>query len=48
MFLKRMAEKNFNKLNSFGLSKFLITTEPDQNEFTSNLITEALRNTDKR
>ena len=48
MFLNGMAEKNFNKLNSFGLSKFLITTEPDQNEFTSKLITEALRNTDKR
>ena len=48
MFLNGMAEKNFNKLNSFRLSKFLITTEPDQNEFTSKLITEALRNTDKR
>ena len=48
MFLSGMAEKNFNKLNSFGLSKFLITTEPEQNEFTRKLITESLRNTDKR
>ena len=43
-----MAEKNFNKLTSFGLNKFLILTSPKKNEFTSRLIIEALRNTDKR
>ena len=48
IFLSGMAEKNFNKLASFGLNKYLITTEPGTDEFTSNLITEALRNTDRR
>ncbi|MFL2708014.1 MAG: polynucleotide adenylyltransferase PcnB [Gammaproteobacteria bacterium] len=48
IFLSGMAEKNFNKLTSFGLNKYLITTEPGSDEFTSNLITEALRNTDRR
>ena len=28
IFLSGMAEKNFNKLTSFGLNKYLITTEP--------------------
>ena len=48
IFLSGIAEKNFNKLTSFGLNKYLITTEPGKDEFTSNLITEALRNTDRR
>ena len=48
IFLNGMAEKNFNKLTSFGLNKFLILTSPKKNEFTSRLIIEALRNTDKR
>ena len=48
IFLSGIAEKNFNKLTSFGLNKYLITTEPGTDEFTSNLITEALRNTDRR
>ena len=48
IFLSGMAEKNFNKLNSFGLSKFLITIEPKVNEFLHNVIIEALRNTDRR
>jgi len=43
-----MGEKNFNKLNSFGLNKFLITTEPKVNKFSHNVIFEALRNTDRR
>ena len=43
-----MAEKNFNKLSSFGLNKYLILTSPEKNEFTSRLIIEALRNTDNR
>ena len=48
IFLNGMAEKNFNKLTSFGLNKFLILTSPKKNEFTSRLIIEALRNTDNR
>ena len=48
IFLNGMAEKNFNKLISFGLNKYLILTSPKKNEFTSRLIIEALRNTDKR
>ena len=48
IFLSGIAEKNFNKLTSFGLNKYLITTDPGKDEFTSNLITEALRNTDRR
>ena len=48
IFLSGMAEKNFNKLTSFGLNKYLILTNPEKNEYTSRLIIEALRNTDKR
>ena len=48
IFLNGMAEKNFNKLTSFGLNKYLILTSPEKNEFTSRLIIEALRNTDNR
>ena len=48
IFLSGMAEKNFNKLTSFGLNKYLIQTNPEKNEYTSRLIIEALRNTDKR
>ena len=43
-----MAEKNYRKMTSFGLNKYLVTTNPEKNEFTSRLIIEALRNTDKR
>ena len=48
IFLNGMAEKNFNKLSSFGLNKYLILTSPEKNEFSSRLIIEALRNTDNR
>ena len=48
MFLNGMAEKNFKKLTSFGLNKYLVSTNPEKNEFTSKVIIEALRNTDKR
>ena len=48
IFLSGMAEKNFNKLSSYGLSKYLISTDSERNEFTRNLIVESLRNTDKR
>ena len=48
IFLNGIAEKNFNKLTSFGLNKYLILTSPKKNEFTSRLIIEALRNTDNR
>ncbi len=48
IFLSGMAEKNFNKLSSYGLSKYLISTDSERSEFTTNLIVESLRNTDKR
>ena len=48
IFLNGMAEKNFNKLSSYGLSKYLISTDSERSEFTRNLIVESLRNTDKR
>ena len=48
IFLSGMAEKNFNKLLSYDLNKYLISTEPEKNEFTKKLITESLRNTDIR
>ena len=48
IFLSGMAEKNFNKLSSYGLSKYLISTDSERSEFTGNLIVESLSNTDKR
>ena len=48
IFLNGMAEKNFIKLSSFGLSKYLISTDSERSVFTRNLIVESLRNTDKR
>jgi poly(A) polymerase len=48
IFLNGMAEKNFNKLSSFGLSKYLISTDSERSVFTRNQIVESLRNTDKR
>ena len=48
IFLNGMAEKNFKKLTSFGLNKYLVSTNPEKNEFTSRVIIEALRNTDRR
>ena len=47
-FLTGMAEKNFNKLSSFGLNKFLIANEPEKNRLLKKVSSEALRNTDKR
>ena len=48
IFLNGIAEKNCNKLTTFGLNKYLIGATPNVNKFTNNLIIEALRNTDKR
>ena len=48
IFLNGIAEKNFNKLTTFGLNQYLIGATPNVNKFTNNLIIEALRNTDKR
>ncbi len=48
IFLSGMAEKNFNKLLSFDLNKYLIGTNPKKNRFTYNVMIEALKNTDKR
>ena len=48
IFLNGMAEKNFKKLLSFGLNKYLVGTNPDANECTYKVMIEALRNTDRR
>ena len=48
IFLSGIAEKNFNKLVSFNLNKYLILTSPSNSHFSQNLIKEALKNTDKR
>ena len=48
IFLNGMAEKNFNKLVSFGLNKYLVSTNLNGCEFSNQLIIEALRNTDNR
>ncbi len=48
IFLNGHAEKNFKKLNSFNLSKYLISSNPGLSDFSMNLMIEALRNTDKR
>ena len=48
IFLYGIAEKNFNKLSTFNLYKFLVANESDNNNFTRKLIKEVLRNTDKR
>ncbi len=48
IFLNGIAEKNFKKLESYGLNQYLILTNPNDTIFSSELIKEALRNTDKR
>ena len=48
IFLNGIAEKNFKKLESYGLIQYLILTNPNGTIFSSELIKEALRNTDKR
>ncbi len=48
IFLYGNAERNFNKLSIFGLNKYLLLTEINQNQFSNKLIKESLRNTDKR
>ena len=48
IFLSGIAEKNFNKLVSFNLNKYLILTSPSNSHFSQNLIKESLKNTDKR
>ena len=48
IFLNGIAEKNFKKLESYGLNQYLILTNPNGTIFSSELIKEALRNTDKR
>ena len=48
IFLHGHAEKNFKKLDSFGIAKYLILTDPNFSEFTMNVMLEALINTDRR
>ena len=48
IFLGGMGEKNFNKLCSFNLNKYLVLSNPNKNEFSHNVMLQALRNTDDR
>ena len=48
IFLGGIAEKNFNKIVSFNLSRYLILTDSNSSNFSQKLIKEALKNTDKR
>ena len=48
IFLNGMGEKNFEKICSFHLNKYLILSDPNRNDFASNVMTHALRNTDDR
>jgi tRNA nucleotidyltransferase/poly(A) polymerase len=48
IFLNGMGEKNFEKLCSFHLNKYLILSDPNRNDFANNVMTHALRNTDDR
>ena len=43
-----MGEKNFEKLCSFHLNKYLILSDPNRNDFASSVMIHALRNTDDR
>ena len=48
IFLGGMGEKNFNKLCSFNINKYLVLSNPNKNEFSHNVMLQALRNTDDR
>ena len=48
IFLNGMGEKNFTKLHSFNLIKYLVTTNPDSGDFSKNMMLSALKNTDER
>lgn len=48
IFLNGMGEKNFTKLHSFNLIKYLVTTNLDSNDFSRNMMLSALKNTDER
>jgi poly(A) polymerase len=48
IFLNGMGEKNFIKLCSFNLNKYLIISRPKKNDFSNDVILQALKNTDDR
>ena len=48
IFLNGMGEKNFIKLCSFNLNKYLIISRPEKNDFSNDVISQALKNTDDR
>ena len=48
IFLNGMGEKNFIKLCSFNLNKYLIISRPEKNDFSNDVILQALKNTDYR
>jgi poly(A) polymerase len=48
IFLNGNGEKNFNKLHSFHLLKYLIASNPDKNNYSKSVMIEAVKNTDAR
>ena len=48
IFLNGIGEKNFIKLCSFNLNKYLIISRPEKNDFSNDVILQALKNTDDR
>ena len=48
IFLNGMGEKIFIKLCSFNLNKYLIISRPEKNDFSNDVILQALKNTDDR
>ncbi len=42
IFLGGMGEKNFNKLCSFNLNKYLVLSNPNKNDFSHNIMIQAL------
>ena len=48
IYLGGMGEKNFVKLNSFNLNKYLLLSDPNKSDFANSVMVQALRNTDDR
>ncbi len=48
IFLNGMGEKNFTKLHSFNLIKYLVPTNPYSDDFSKKMMLSARKNTDER
>ncbi len=48
IFLNGNGEKNFNKLYTFNLLRYLIAANPDRNDYSKRVMIEAIKNTDDR